>query len=215
MPPPLQPLLPLLLASPPLETLPLGLFHCYLILEQFAKHSRYAAAAFRYLALLFTAVFVLVRSVASWPTIVWYSRKAWAAASVPTHHRILWVRKGWVHAFARRRGWCMLVSWGPGGATAVQAPPLPTSAYRPSGPSPPPPMRAQCATGCLVAVASQGFSHGFVTRTWQLWKEHLAERRQSLAAAAQQATARAKLLAEDSACAFVLWPDDTRRRKKD
>ena len=26
----------------------------------------------------------------SWPAIFWYWRKAWAAVSVPYHHRILW-----------------------------------------------------------------------------------------------------------------------------
>lgn len=26
----------------------------------------------------------------SWPAIIWYWRKAWAAVAVPYHHRLLW-----------------------------------------------------------------------------------------------------------------------------
>ncbi|PRW57381.1 transmembrane 136 isoform X1 [Chlorella sorokiniana] len=67
-----------------------GLFHSYLILEQFAKVSPRAATAFRWVAAVFTTVFVIVRSVLSWPAILWYWRKAWGAVSVPYPHRLLW-----------------------------------------------------------------------------------------------------------------------------
>lgn len=40
---------------------PAGFFHSYLILEQFAKVSPRAAAVFRYVAAVWTVVFVIVR----------------------------------------------------------------------------------------------------------------------------------------------------------
>lgn len=63
---PSSPGLPKLLHLPALPTLPCtGLFHSYLILEQFAKVSPRAATAFRWVATVFTAVFVTVRRWAS------------------------------------------------------------------------------------------------------------------------------------------------------
>lgn len=48
-------------ATTPFAFPPSGLFHSYLILEQFAKVSPRAATAFRWVAAVFTTVFVIVR----------------------------------------------------------------------------------------------------------------------------------------------------------
>lgn len=64
------------------------LFHIFLTLQLFAPSSKAAAVAYRYWALAFTAIFLLVRSVLAPPAAIWFTWRA-MAASAPLPHRLI------------------------------------------------------------------------------------------------------------------------------
>ena len=70
------------------------LYHAYLTIEQFAAGSKGMAALHRWWSLVFTTIFVGVRSVVAPPMAVWYWRRIMACADVPLRYRVLWAMTG-------------------------------------------------------------------------------------------------------------------------